>query len=125
MPFDLLPGRRHRFAASLATAALASGLTLAPGLARAQLRSLPVPADAGVVVAARGQAQPRLVAPPARPAAPQVEAPAPVQLPSGGMGLSAPLGLLLPAAAGALLGGALAGGGSGGSSGTSGLARTR
>jgi hypothetical protein len=125
MPFDLLPGplpaRRRRFAALLTVAVLA----LAPGLARAQLRSLPVPADAGVVVAARGQAQPRLVAPPARPAAPQVEAPAPVQLPPGGMGLSAPLGLLLPAAAGALLGGALAGGGSGGSSGTSGLARTR
>lgn len=91
-----------------------------PAGAMAQLRSVTVPAESGVVVPPRGQAQPRLVAPPtARAAAPQAaaeaaEGPAPVQLPAGGTGLAGPLGAVLPLAAAALLGGSLAGGGSGG-----------
>lgn len=92
---------------------LAALLPAAPALA--QLRSLAVPAEAGVVVAARGQAQPRLVAPPAALRMPE-EPPAPVQLPAGGQGLAGPLvGVVLPMAAGALLGTGLgSAGGSGG-----------
>jgi hypothetical protein len=90
---------------------------LLPAATQAQLRSLVVPADAGVAVAARGQVQPRLVAPPAALLAPLDEPPAPVQLPAGGQGLAAPLGMVLPLAAGALLGAGLSqGGGAGGGS---------
>jgi hypothetical protein len=85
--------------------------------AMAQLRSMTVPADASMVVAPRGQAAPRLAAPPAG-MAPVAEAAAPVVLPSGTGLMGAPLlGALLPAAAGALLGSGLAGGGGGSGSG--------
>lgn len=109
MPSDL--PRRCRAALLLGMAAL---LPAAPALA--QLRSVAVPAEAGVVVAARGQAQPRLVAPPAAMRSTLDEAPAPVQLPAGGQGLAGPLvGIVLPLAAGALLGTGLgSAGGSGG-----------
>ncbi|MBI0435247.1 hypothetical protein [Roseomonas sp. KE0001] len=98
--------------AALVPAAL---LALPPGVAQAQLRSLAVPAEAGLVVAARGQSQPRLVAPPAAVAAPAMaEEPAPVQLEPGGLGLAGPVGIVLPLVAGALLGVGAAGQGSGG-----------
>ncbi|WBV42437.1 hypothetical protein [Pseudoroseomonas cervicalis] len=117
----------------LALCALAP-LALA-GPARAQLRSLTVPAESGIVVLPRGQAPPRLVAPPVPPRSATValaeprEAPAPVQLPAGGTGLAGPLGAVLPMAAAALLGGSLASGGSSGGGGattaTTGLAPAR
>jgi hypothetical protein len=89
---------------------------LSPLPAAAQLRSVAVPAEAGVVVAPRGQAAPRLAAPPR--SVPVAEAPAPVVLPSGTGLMGVPLiGALLPAAAGALLGSGLAGGGGGGGGG--------
>jgi len=92
---------------------------LAPRPAAAQLRSVAVPAGAGVVVGPRGQPSPRLVAPPRGPLL--AEAAAPVQL-EPGPGLAGPvLGALLPAAAAALLGSSLAGGGGG----ASGPVRTR
>ncbi|EHL96554.1 hypothetical protein HMPREF9946_04685 [Acetobacteraceae bacterium AT-5844] len=92
-------------------------MAMLPLPAAAQLRSVAVPAESGVVVAPRGQAVPRLVAPPVAQV-PDAEEPAPVVLPSGRGLLGAPLiGALLPAAAGALLGSGLAGGGGGGGSG--------
>ncbi|MDJ0390844.1 hypothetical protein QMO56_22260 [Roseomonas sp. E05] len=109
--------RRRRRAQACLAALLGMALLLPAGGARAQLRSLSVPAGAGVVVAPRGQAQPRLVRPPAALSDAAAEAPAPLQLPAGGQGLAAPLGLILPMAAGALLGVGVAGGGSGSSSG--------
>ncbi len=86
-----------------------------PWPAAAQLRSVTVPAESGVVVAPRGQAAPRLVAPPqVVREAEAADEPAPVVLQSGTGLLGAPLiGALLPAAAGALLGSGLAGGGGG------------
>ncbi|HWX47532.1 MAG TPA: hypothetical protein VNZ61_05715 [Roseomonas sp.] len=108
MPNDAAPRR-----GTVCLAVLLGIAALLPAAeARAQLRSLAVPAGAGVVVAPRGESQPRLVRPPAALAEAEEE-PAPVQLPVGGQGLAAPLGLLLPMAAGALLGTGLAGGGSG------------
>ncbi|MFC7610069.1 hypothetical protein [Teichococcus aestuarii] len=100
-------------------AALLPALLAAATPASAQLRSLSVPAEAGVVVPPRGQPMPRLVAPPAVPSAtlapPEEESPAPVQLPAGGQGLAAPLmGAALPMAAAALLGAGLGGGGQSG-----------
>jgi len=110
MPNDAAPRR-----GTACLAVLLGIVALLPATeARAQLRSLAVPAGAGVVVAPRGESQPRLVRPPAALAQAEAEeGPAPVQLPVGGQGLAAPLGLLLPMAAGALLGTGLAGGGSG------------
>jgi len=109
---------RRRHPAQVWVAALLGLVLLLPASgARAQLRSLSVPAEAGVVVAARGQAQPRLVRPPAALSEAALEEPAPLQLPAGGQGLAAPLGLILPMAAGALLGAGVAGGGSGSGSG--------
>ncbi|PHK93610.1 hypothetical protein CR162_17680 [Pseudoroseomonas rhizosphaerae] len=107
----------RRLAAPRAALALAALLPFLPASpAAAQLRSLAVPAEAGVVVPPRGQPMPRLVAPPAMPAAlPAEEPPAPVQLPPGGQGLAAPLmGAALPMAAAALLGVGLGGGGQSG-----------
>ena len=112
MPADLTPATpaRHRWAAALLLLPAAWPLPAA-----AQLRSVAVPAGAGVVVAPRGQPAPRLVAPPRRIA--MAEPAAPVQL-EPGPGLAGPLmGALLPAVAAALLGSSLAGGGGGGSSG--------
>ncbi|MBO1081398.1 hypothetical protein [Roseomonas haemaphysalidis] len=109
MPADPAPSRRRPLAALLL-------LPLAwPLPAAAQLRSVAVPAGAGVVVAPRGQAAPRLVAPPRGMAV--AEPAAPVQL-APGPGLAGPMvGILLPAAAAALLGSSLAGGGGGGGGG--------
>lgn len=110
MPHDPAPRRPLRWAA----AALLLLPAALPAPAQAQLRSIAVPAGAGVVVGPRGQPSPRMVAPPRVYA---MEAPAPVQL-EPGPGLAGPLvGVLLPAAAAALLGSSLAGGGGGGSSG--------
>ena len=97
-------------------AAFLLALMALPLPAMAQLRSLTVPPDASMVVAPRGQAAPRLAAPPASSI--PLEAAAPVVLPSGTGLMGAPLlGALLPAAAGALLGSGLAGSGGGGGSG--------
>lgn len=79
------------------------------------LRSVVVPADATVAVPPRGQPMPapaRLSPPPSVAAPAPVDAPAPFA-PGPTMGLAAGPGLLLPLAAGVLLGGSLAGGGSG------------
>ncbi|MXP63595.1 hypothetical protein E0493_09570 [Roseomonas sp. M0104] len=109
---------RRRRARAWMAALLGAAALLSAGGARAQLRSLSVPAEAGVVVAPRGQVQPRLVRPPSALAEAFLdEGPAPLQLPAGGQGLAAPLGLILPMAAGALLGAGVAGGGSGSGSG--------
>jgi hypothetical protein len=98
------------------------GLLALPWPAMAQLRSVTVPPGAAVVVAPRGQAAPRLAAPPAALA--QAEAAAPVVLSPGPGLMGAPLlGTILPAAAAALLGSGLAGSGGGG--GGSGPVRTR
>ncbi|MFC3124095.1 hypothetical protein ACFOD4_03405 [Pseudoroseomonas globiformis] len=116
------PGRRLRSA--FLAAVVAAGLVLPPA-AQAQLRSVVVPADSGVAVAARGQPQPKLVAPPAALAMDTAEPPAPVQLAPGGQGLMAPLGIVLPLAAGALLGGGLARGSGGGDAAGAAPTRTR
>jgi hypothetical protein len=101
---------RRRLAAGLLCLV---GLGLLPWPAAAQLRSVAVPAEAGVIVAPRGQASPRMAAAPR--SLPVGEAAAPLVL-SAGSGLAAPLiGVLLPTLAGALLGTTLAGGGGGGS----------
>lgn len=119
--------RLYRAAAPVASLMASLTLTLAlllpaAGQAQTALRSVVVPAEAGIVVPPRGQPQPRLVAPPAPraaatlPEAALAEAPAPLQLaPAGGIGLAAPLGAMLPLAAAALLGSGVIGGGSGGS----------
>ncbi|ONG46051.1 hypothetical protein BKE38_25815 [Pseudoroseomonas deserti] len=125
---------------STSFAILASLLLAGPARAQGQtpLRSIAVPAEAGIVIPPRGQERPRLVAPPSAAAsvAPGgasgalaggalaggavAEAAAPVILaPAAGMGLAAPLGIGLPLVAAALLGTGAVGGGSGGSSGAS------
>ncbi|WP_159996680.1 hypothetical protein [Roseomonas sp. 18066] len=127
--------------ASTGFAFLASMLLAGPAAAQGQLplRSIAVPAGAGIVIPPRGQDRPRLVAPPpgaasgglaGAPGMPGAlaggalaggavaEAAAPLILaPAAGIGLAAPLGIGLPLAAAALLGTGAIGGGSGGSSG--------
>ncbi|MCQ4162473.1 hypothetical protein NON00_21415, partial [Roseomonas sp. GC11] len=61
----MLPSRAFRFSAVLL--GLMAGLMALGQPALAQLRSIAVPAEAGVVVPPRSQPQPRLVAPPVRP----------------------------------------------------------
>jgi len=100
-------------------AAILAGLPLlpaaAPALAQGELRTVTVPADGPVVIPPRSA--PRLAARPAGTGAGVPIPPGgakPVLLPDLGTGLGAPaLGFILPAIAGALLGGALAGAGSG------------
>jgi hypothetical protein len=91
-------------------------LWLQPAPAAAQLRSVSVPAEAGIVVAPRGQSVPRLAAAPHTSMT--AETAAPVQAaPAAGLFASPWIGALLPVAAAALLGSTLAGGGGGGGSG--------
>jgi len=106
---------RPAFIAALALLALAQ-----PAMAQGQLRSVVVPAEGGVVIPPRSA--PRLAARPAGTGAPVPPQAGPVILPDTGTGLAAPMvGLILPAIAGALLGGTIAGS----RGGTSGPARTR
>jgi len=112
---------RPRLVAALAALALLAGPRSAP--AQGEMRSVVVPSEGGVVIPPRSA--PRLGA---RPAGVGVGIPipsagggGPVLLPDTGMGLAAPvMGLVLPAIAGALLGGSVAG-----SRGGSAPARTR
>ena len=114
----------------LAATLIAAALVSAAQPALAQLRSVVVPAEGAVVIPSRSA--PRLAARPAGSGVPippsRAARPAPVMLPDTGMGLAGPaMGILLPALAGALLGGSLSGSrtaGSGGG-GTSGPVRTR
>lgn len=100
----------------------------APVLAQGEIRSITVPAEGGVIIPSRSA--PRLAARPAGtgtgtpipPRAARASTPGPVLLPDTGTGLAAPvLGYALPAIAGALLGGAVAGS----KGGSSAPARTR
>ena len=106
-------------------AAILSAATLlaAPQPALAQLRSVVVPAEGAVIIPPRSA--PRLAARPSGsgvPIPPLRGGSRPVMLPDTGMGLALPAaGLILPAIAGALLGGGLAGS----RGGTSGPVRTR
>jgi hypothetical protein len=90
-----------------------------PALAQGQLRMLPVPADAAVVVPPRGAAAPPRLVP--SPEAWQRLRSQPPPAPPAALAGAAPLapraplaGLLLPLAAGALLGAAVPGSGGGG-----------
>ncbi|MBP0445616.1 hypothetical protein J8J14_12600 [Roseomonas sp. SSH11] len=119
--------RRHRNPCIgptlLAAAFLASNLQ--PALAQGELRSITVPAEGGVVIPPRST--PRLAARPASagtgvPIPPGTGRGGPVLLPDTGTGLGVPLlGMVLPAIAGAVLGGSLAGSGGAGTA----PARTR
>ncbi|MBP0493574.1 hypothetical protein [Roseomonas indoligenes] len=114
---------RSGLAAPLALALLLPPLAPA-ARAQGEVRSVVVPAEGAVVIPPRSA--PRLAA---RPAGTGVGVPippgasrSPVFLPDAGTGLAAPvLGLALPAIAGALLGGSIAGS----RSGSSAPARTR
>ncbi len=107
--------------------ALAMILGATPAEAQGEIRSITVPAGGAVVIPPRGAA--RLAARPAGtgsgipiPPGPGTARGGPVLLPDTGTGLAAPLlGFALPAIAGALLGGSIAGA----KGGTSGPARTR
>ncbi|HEY8610840.1 MAG TPA: hypothetical protein VIL69_06050 [Roseomonas sp.] len=96
-----------------ALAALALLAAAQPGLAQGEIRSIVVPAEGPVVIPPRSA--PRLAARPAGTGAgilipPGAHRGGPVLLPDTGTGLAAPvLGLALPAIAGALLGGSIAG----------------
>ncbi|MFB9970383.1 hypothetical protein ACFFMP_10335 [Pseudoroseomonas cervicalis] len=87
--------------------------------AQAQLRSLTVPAESGVVVPPRGQAPPRRWHPAARAVAPQAATAAVPEPPARcscrrAAPAAGPLGAVLPLAAAALLAAAAGGGSSGG-----------
>lgn len=83
--------------------------------ASAQMRSVVIPSDSGVVVPSRSQATPRLAAPPAASAEAQ-DAAEDYESVNKGREFSAlaPLMVIVPAIAGAVLGGSLAGSGQGG-----------
>jgi hypothetical protein len=100
-------------------------LAAAPALAQGQLRMVPVPADAAIVVPPRGgpQAHSPVASPfaaPSTPAPPELwqrlrAAPPPAPPPealAGGLPLAPAVGLLLPLVAAALLGGAAGSGAS-------------
>jgi len=94
---------------------------LAPGQSGAQaLRSMVIPGDSVVAIAPRGQVAPPPIAPAPQPLAPPPVAAAPLAAaplaPAAGLGavpLAPAMGVLLPLAAAALLGGALPGSGGG------------
>ena len=107
---------------ALAMILAATTLVSAVQPAAAQLRSVVVPPEGAVVIPPRSA--PRLAARPASSGVsiPPSRASGPVMLPDTGMGLAGPVaGVLLPAIAGALLGGSVAGS----RGGTSSPARTR
>jgi hypothetical protein len=103
----------------LACCVLSALLVSALPAAGQTLRSTVVPGDATVVIPPRGQPMPSLAAPPRRmpsePVAGINPAPPPLPLAAAPMPLGAVPGLLLPLAAGILLGTGLPGGGGGGS----------
>jgi hypothetical protein len=92
-------------------------LTVAgPALAQGQLRMVPVPADATVVVPPRGAAAPQRT-PPSPEAWERIRTqppPAPPEAVTGAFPLAPIAGILLPLAAGALLGATVPGSGGGG-----------